>query len=229
MIRILVCEQNRQIISEIRERFAALSVQHDMELDVYWLFGDRMEKELTERVESANILLVSMQTDALLPLARAARRRNALCRLLVYNGHAERLPDWLPAGPLDICTLDGSLDRALLRLIDEVQQDQSLFHLRTRQETLHVPYGRILYFESDLKHIEMVYSSGGSGRFSGKLDQIEACVGKTSFLRIHQSYLVNRRAIVSLDHVTHEALLSRHQTACEPITIPGFGSLSERA
>lgn len=208
MIRILVCERDRQVISKIRERFAALSVRYDVELDVYWLFGDRMEVELAERVESANILLVSMQTDALLPLAKAARRRNALCRLLVYDGRAERLPGWLPAGPLDICALDGSMDRALIRLIEEVQQDRDLFHIRTRRETLHVPYGRILYFASDLKHVEMVYGAGGSGRFSGKLDQVEACVGRASFLRIHQSYLVNRRAILALDHATHEALLT---------------------
>lgn len=208
MIRILVCERDRQTISLIRDRLAALSVQYDVELDVYWLIGERMEAELVERVESANLLLVSMRSDALLPLARAARKRNAACRLLVYCGQAERLPAWLPAGPLDLCETDGSLDRALLRLIEEVQQDEGLFHIRTRQETLHVPYGRILYFESDLKHVEMVYGSGRSGRFSAKLDQIEESVGKVAFLRIHQSFLVNRRAILSLDHVTHEALLT---------------------
>jgi hypothetical protein len=208
MIRILVCERDHKIITEIRERLAALSVRYDVELDVLWLVGERMEAELIERVGSANLLLLSMRTDDLLPLAKMARGRNAACRLLVYGGQTERLPGWLPAGPLDLCALDASLDRALIRLIEEVQQDEGLFHIRTRQETLHVPYGRILYFESDLKHVEMVYGSGRSGRFSAKLDLIEASVGKVAFLRIHQSFLVNRRAILSLDHVTHEALLT---------------------
>jgi DNA-binding LytR/AlgR family response regulator len=207
MIRILVCERDQQIISGIRERLAALSVRYDVELDVYWLVGERMEAELIERVGSANLLLLSMRTDDLLPLARTARRLNAACRLVVYGGQAERLPGWLPAGPLDLCALDASLDRALIRLIEEVQQDEGLFHIRSRQETLHVPYGRILYFESDLKHVRMVCDSGDTNKFACKLDQIEASVGRAVFLRIHQSFLVNRRAILSLDHVSHEALL----------------------
>ena len=38
MIRILVCERDRQVISLIRERLAALSVRYDVELDVYCVF-----------------------------------------------------------------------------------------------------------------------------------------------------------------------------------------------
>ena len=56
----------------------------------------------------------------------------------------------------------------------------------------------ILYFQSDLRTIEMV-AMEKTEKFVGKLSQLEEQVVLQSFIRTHQSYLVNPEYIVKIE------------------------------
>ena len=67
-----------------------------------------------------------------------------------------------------------------------------------------IPINNISYFESSGRLINIIHKDG-AGKFYGKLNNIEKQLGvsKISFLRIHQSYLVNYRFIckISFSHL----------------------------
>lgn len=64
------------------------------------------------------------------------------------------------------------------------------FEFRFRADNYRVPYGDIMYFESSNRKV-YIHTKQGVKEMYGRLNEIEGKVPPT-FIRIHQSYLVNR-------------------------------------
>lgn len=75
---------------------------------------------------------------------------------------------------------------------ERILQDEAYFEYRFNKIPHKILTKDIIYFESSGRLIK-VWEKGGEGKFYGKLSIIEKQLqpGKISFLRIHQSYLVN--------------------------------------
>lgn len=63
------------------------------------------------------------------------------------------------------------------------------FELKQGREVVRIPYGEIVYFESDNRKI-IIHTEQGSYEMYGKLNAIEEAAPET-YVRIHQSFLVN--------------------------------------
>ncbi len=70
---------------------------------------------------------------------------------------------------------------------------RSCFVFKSGSEIIRIPYGSIIYFESDNRKVT-VYEENGCYKIYGKLSTIEKDAPQF-FLRIHQSYLVNTNKI----------------------------------
>lgn len=211
MIQLLICEADSDRIALLRKQLGELSLRDDLELEVYWLHGDKMHRDLEQYIELAQIVLISMKAPEAEVLARCARSRNSQCRLLIYGGEKESLPCWIPSGPVAYCPQSGDISPELLRLIREVENDQCYFHFQSRRESIHIPFGMIRYFQSDRRTVRLSCSNGKEHDFLCRLDQVEETVGAAAFVRIHKSYLVRKTVIRTLDHSTREIVLDNDE------------------
>lgn len=66
--------------------------------------------------------------------------------------------------------------------------------MHTRQEIHRIRLEEVLYFSSDVRIVEVHLVEGTTYRFYGKLDEVQQVLRDT-FLRCHQSFLVNKNKI----------------------------------
>ena len=76
----------------------------------------------------------------------------------------------------------------------------------TRQRLYLIPIEDILYFQSDLKYVNIICKEAENISVYKKLDEVEAALSDV-FLRIHKSYIVNKTFIRKIDKVNHNVIL----------------------
>ena len=207
MIRLLICEDNREKMDFLRGRLGELSIRERLELEVYWLHGENMAEELPAYVGQAQAALIGMGVDGAQSLCRQARRENSQCRLLIYGGKKDQLPDWIPGGPVAYCPQMQDIQAELIRLIREIEAERHLFHFQSRKESMHIPYGSILYLQSDRRTVKIACRGGREYSFLSRLDEVEEQIASASFVRIHKSFLVNRMAVRAISHAERQVEL----------------------
>ncbi len=67
----------------------------------------------------------------------------------------------------------------------------------------------IVYIESNLKNITIHFTNGTSSRVREKLDTVEQQMEGSTFLRCHQSYLVNLRHVRGVENETFLTILNQ--------------------
>ena len=107
----------------------------------------------------------------------------------VYAGYAVGAVGYL-VKPVSEEKLSSLLDRAAVAL---EQRAPAVYTLRNAQGMFKVPLREILYAASDRRQVTLT-TSRGDYTFYGKLDDVAAQLG-AGFVRIHQRYLVNARAV----------------------------------
>ena len=107
----------------------------------------------------------------------------------VYDGYAVGAMGYL-VKPVSEEKLSSLLDRAAAAL---EQRAPAVYTLRNAQGMFKVPLREILYAASDRRQVTLT-TSRGDYTFYGKLDDVAAQLG-AGFVRIHQRYLVNARAV----------------------------------
>ena len=107
----------------------------------------------------------------------------------VYDGYAMGAVGYL-VKPVSEEKLSSLLDRAAAAL---EQRAPAVYTLRNAQGMFKVPLREILYAASDRRQVTLT-TSRGDYTFYGKLDDVVAQLG-AGFVRIHQRYLVNARAV----------------------------------
>ena len=107
----------------------------------------------------------------------------------VYDGYAMGAVGYL-VKPVSEEKLSSLLDRAAAAL---EQRAPAVYTLRNAQGMFKIPLREILYAASDRRQVTLT-TSRGDYTFYGKLDDVAAQLG-AGFVRIHQRYLVNARAV----------------------------------
>ena len=107
----------------------------------------------------------------------------------VYDGYAVGAMGYL-VKPVSEEKLSSLLDRAAVAL---EQRAPAVYTLRNAQGMFKIPLREILYAASDRRQVTLT-TSRGDYTFYGKLDDVAAQLG-AGFVRIHQRYLVNARAV----------------------------------
>lgn len=203
-MRIIVCEREDTKISALREQLTHASVFLNVELEVFWLSGEGMEEKLSRYLPGTHLVMLSMELSGGAALAKFVHECNPHCHLLIYGGKIETLPEWIPGGPLSFCPQTQTVLPELQRLLLEITESQTVFSYQFRRESRYVPYNDILYFQSNLRKVELICRSGDEHGFLDKLDFVEQRVKGPAFVRIHKSYLVNVQYISKLDHAARE-------------------------
>lgn len=145
-------------------------------------------------------------------LANCLREQNPYGLWVYMDGTPENLYRALLLQPSAYIP-DSKDDRMVLVTLQRLEQYLQIFQkkyyftFKCEGEYLRIPYDEIAYFESNAKKVTLQPAKGGRRYcFAAKLDDLVRDL-PPSFLRCHQSYLVNMGMIRSLDTQTHVFLL----------------------
>lgn len=96
---------------------------------------------------------------------------------------------------------DELMKAAIPLLKESINREERFFTYSQGGGAVRVRLDQILYFESDLKDIHLI-ARGKRHTFLGTLSQIETELQSEGFVRIHKSFVVNRRYISRLTRQT---------------------------
>lgn len=207
-MRIDVYEQCLSSIEKIRKTIMEVSIQENIEFEVKWFYGPNAVQGKVNLPGTASIMLIDME----LPMAESISKKyfseHRSCRQLIFGKNCEVLPDWIPYGPTGYSSDVDTIKASLVRLLREVICDSNWFHFTNRRQSIHIPIGEILYFQSDLRYIDIVTVGNCQTRIMAKMDDIASSLPGSAFLRIHKSYLVNTQHVRTIDFSEHTVMLS---------------------
>lgn len=135
--------------------------------------------------------------------------RNPECFTILTGMEASEVCRYLALRPCGY--LDSSKDDTSLRAIFDMQinhriKDDSVLQIHTRDGLFAVTVSDILYCQSDLKYVIITTADGARYRRLGKLDDMMTIL-PSSFLRVHQSYVVNKKLLRGIEKSAHELVL----------------------
>ena len=198
MLRIGICDDT----AAARENLRLLCLKHfRLEEPDFFEFstGDGAVRWLKGHPGALDLLFLDIEMPGIsgMEAAEAIRAFDWEVLLAFVTGYTDYVYDGYAVGaigylvkPVSEEKLSSLLDRAAAAL---EQRAPAVYTLRNAQGMFKVPLREILYAASDRRQVTLT-TSRGDYTFYGKLDDVAAQLG-AGFVRIHQRYLVNARAV----------------------------------
>ena len=165
--------------------------------------GDRLMEWMNKHAGELDVLFLDIEMDGSNGMETAKKLRNSDAGLqivfvtshpdFVFDGYSVGALDYL-LKPVEAQKLDGILTRALAALHLNAED---VYFCRNSEGLYRIPKASIRYFSSDKRLITCVAKTR-SYTYYARLDEVEKDVG-TSFVRIHQRYLVNVPMVDCID------------------------------
>lgn len=203
MLRIGICDDDenaRDSLYFLLERLVHRK-ENDLKIEIF-PDGNSLLKHLGTAEGSLDLLFLDIEMPGLsgMETARALRRFNQTLLLVFVTGYADYVFDGYSVGALDYLLkpvnekqLDRVLQRALAKLHLEAPET---FTIKNAEGFFRIPKTDIVYVSSDRRKL-LLYTRSGEYAFYGKLDAAAADLG-SSFIRIHNRYLVNSAAVAQV-------------------------------
>lgn len=247
MFCIGVYETRKNRIHAFQEKIVHYSIQTDRDIDILWLVGAEAEENLERYVNRMQLIFISMEAPGNKKLGDRIYRLNPDCRICYYKAEKSDLEPFLSARPIAFYLWAEKEDvpkgktehssntgkefmQKLDDLLNEIMGACGIFSYETRKTKHIIPIRDILYFQSNLKYVEIHTRSGADCKIYAKLSEIESVLAKENisdaFLRIHKSYIVNLPYIESLDKVNHMLCLAGGESL--PVSDSCYGNVARR-
>lgn len=204
MLRIGICDDvadARSVLRSVLERILeARKIQSQI---MEFSSGETMLQWYGHHVGELDIVFLDMELRQIdgMETARQLRSADSGIQLVFVTGHAEHVFDGYSVGALGYLMkppkkvqLESVLDRAQTALVRELDR---AYVCRRGEIYYRIPLQNILYFASDRRQIHCV-TPDRTYTFYDKLDAVAAQVGN-GFVRIHQRYLVQAKAVDRLE------------------------------
>lgn len=206
MLRIAVCDDCIQTTGKIDLLVQKFAKQHyiDVEVDVYF-DGAKLEQAVFEgNCYDIIYLDIEMKEKDGLSAAREIRKVDKdviLIYVTSYESYMKEVFDVHPFQFLGKPIQEDKFEKYFLEAYEEILRCDYYFEYKYDRVTYKILVKDILYFKSEKRTI-YVYLKNEKRKMYGKLSDIQKRLekGKTTFLRIHQSLLVNYKYIDGLSY-----------------------------
>lgn len=202
MISAAVLDTDPKDMDLIREILVSYTIQRDIDLQIYWYTSQKSFDQLERVMRSVSIALIAVKNGDGRELGSKVYAINPDCRIIFYGPEGQQLRPLLRSRPIEYHAFsegDIALKEKLDAILQEIADSSGVFQFKSRRRTLLLPTRNIIYFHSDLKLVQIHLESGCTETITAKLSDVEKRL-PSSFIRIHQSFLVNSAHIRSLDH-----------------------------
>ena len=227
MICLAVFEPDPSRKATIKDWLVRYTVQRNCEMELLWFVdGDPIPK-VEKHAERIQIALIGLDYGKGFEIGQTLYEKNPDCRILYYGSAEYDLEPLLSSRPISFYLWANGRE-VFLEKLDKAYDDVLLTHTTFRYETKNrvylLPKRNILYFQSDLRYVNICLRSEERPRILAKLSEIEQLAGD-AFVRIHKSYLVNPKHVLWMDKKNHLVLLTngeqlpvsdaQYEKACE--------------
>lgn len=201
MLYIAICDDNRQVCSEIENILLQYKKKTGtmLEVEVFYNGESFLKYQEQGRVFDLVYLDIEMEQGNGLEVGHQLRNvwKNYAIEIVYISGkegYDRQLFEYQPlhflTKPFSEKQITGVLELAMIR----AKKQQKFFEYKKRADIYRIPINEILYFESLKREIRVVTDKGGDV-FYALLDEIETELLNSRFVRIHRSYLVNYNRI----------------------------------
>lgn len=204
-LRILICDDERQMLSVIAEKVSACLPESDIRT---FSSGAALLKYL--QTEGCDILLLDIDMPDItgLEIAGQLSRFEKRPLLVFVTSHDELVYDsfqYHPFAFLRKSSFEKEIKTTLNDCVQELQHRERHFSFRCEGKRVCLLLSEIFYFEAEGNYLK-VFVKTGQYRFRSTIASVENTLAGCGFIRIHKGFLINQAA-VRLFHAKEVALL----------------------
>ena len=206
MINIAICDDVIATTGKIETMLQNISKRNFIPIDteVFWKGED-----LAVSVEIGNsfdviFLDIEIGDEDGITVARRIRKIDKKVLIVYVTSYENYMMESFEIRPFRFLVKPVSeeqMEHCFQAAYEDVSSSDSYFRYSYQRISHKIPIGEILYFESNRRKVKII-TEKGSFEFYGKLNDIEKSLeqSKATFLRVHQSFLVNYKHIERLGY-----------------------------
>lgn len=149
-----------------------------------------------------DILILDSEDEACVNLAAQIRSKNLIVSIIFFNLSEDKdlrnVLRYRPSYATLRCEDNSDLEQALKWCCAEQLRARPYFSVKNKDVQMRIEHSNISYFESR-QRIVIMHTPQQAIEFYAKLSDVEAALPPDSFVRCHQSYIVNMNYIKTLD------------------------------
>ena len=213
LMQILIFTQDKDLLSLMREETKQQLLTARLEAKMFSFHTlDSALHELSSNPSDFDIIVLDIDyAKDLKHIYSTFRIHDFLAAYILLSSSYKQLDAAMllrPTAYLKKPFLQGHFRSRLRFLLQEYLSLDRYFNLTEKQKIESIPYKEIECFESNQRSITLHLRNNQSHTFPAKLSDIEHKLPPSSFIRCHQSYLVNMENIRLLDKTTKQLHMS---------------------
>ena len=206
MLNIAVCDDDIQITGKMETLLKKISRKYfiDVETEVFWKGESLTERMITENCFDIIFLDIEMGEEDGISVARRIRAVDNKVLIVYVSSHDSYMKDSFEVRPFQFLVkpvAEKQLAECFKAAYEEITREDYYFRYHYQRTNHKILLQDIMYFESCKRKVFIV-TKDKTYEFYGKLNEIEKSLGncKLTFLRVHQSFLVNYKYVFKLSY-----------------------------
>lgn len=203
MFYIAICDDDEVLCNHIESDLLGSSKTNDIKVNIFYTAEKLYEAMHNGRHYDLIFLDIEFREMNGVELGRKIRNElnNNTSQIVYISGNQEYAMDLFSVRPMNFLVKPFSKQELLDNLetaMRLVQSQNNCFECKCDSEWLRIPYNQIMYLESDNRKIK-IHTQYDSKTMYGVLNKVSDGM-PSEFIRVHQSYLVNRIYIRKWKH-----------------------------
>ena len=231
MLLVAICDDLQNDRVQIKNYIKEYCIKEDYDIgSIPFENGEALVKYYAAGKASFDLIFLDiyMCGENGISIAKQIRKYDSDCKIIFMTTSAEHALKSFEVSPLNYLLkpiskmiFDSAFEKAL-KTIDK--EKRNILPVRLGSNIRSIYYKDILYIESTAKILTIHTVKNNSLTFPSKLDDIEAQIRDTRFIRCHKSFLVNMNYILSVENNSFKLIDSIEI----PITQRNYASIKDK-
>lgn len=204
MLSVAICDDDIQTTGELESLIRKIAKQNfvDVETEVFWNGESLVDTIINESHFDIIYLDIEMDKEDGISAAKRIRMYDKNVLIIYVTSHEKHMKESFSVRPFQFLVKPVSekqMEACFKAALDDINDTDFYFRYSYKRVNYKIPVKNILYFESNRRKVFIV-TEKGTYEVYGKLNDIEKSLKrcKISFLRVHQSFLVNYKYVDGL-------------------------------
>lgn len=204
MLSVAICDDDIQTTGEVESLIRKIAKQNfvDVETEVFWNGKSLVDTIINESHFDIIYLDIEMDKEDGISAAKRIRMYDKNVLIIYVTSHEKHMKESFSVRPFQFLVKPVSekqMEACFKAALDDINDTDFYFRYSYKRVNYKIPVKNILYFESNRRKVFIV-TEKGTYEVYGKLNDIEKSLKrcKISFLRVHQSFLVNYKYVDGL-------------------------------
>ena len=232
MLKIALCDDNKNTITKYAELIYELMEKHQIQMKISCFnSGEALffhYSHIPEQIDIIYLDILMDKTDGM-ETARKLRNRGCKAQIIFLTSYEDYVYEAFEVNAIQYLikedTSKDKFEKVFLKAVEMVTDSKKeLFPVKFDGKITMISISEILYFEIWKRVVTVYYGEGKSAKFYSSIDQLESELSMKDFVRVHRSYLVNLTYI----EMFHHQSIKLKTGAIIPVGVTYLESLKKR-